>query len=116
MKCELSANVETAVPSNNGDVLKDRLDALSRRIEARKRELEEQGAFSGIHTTGMDDFRKRAAWIKEKLETAISTGVSWDIVKYELERDWNSLYGDFEMFEERLDAEAAKRIGEARST
>jgi hypothetical protein len=108
--------METAVSGNDRDALKDGLDALSRRIEARKRELNEQGVFSGIHTTGMDEFRKRSSSIREKLKTAISSGGSWDIVKYELERDFSSLYHDFEMFEERLDAEALKRIGEARST
>lgn len=101
---------------NHLHALKNRLDALSRRIETRKRELNEQGVFSGIHTSGIDELRKRSSSIRETLETAILSGCSWDTVKYELQRDFTSLYRDFEMFEECLDAETMKRIGEGRST
>jgi hypothetical protein len=54
-------------------------------------------------------FRTRSSSFSETSETAILSGGSCDIVKYELAWDLSSPYHDFEMFEERLDAEAVKR-------
>lgn len=90
------------------DALRDRLDALSSRIDRRVRELKERGAFSGMHGAGMDDIRRRSAMIQERLDAAIARGSSWDMMKYELERDFHSLNEDFESFEQRLDASAMK--------
>ena len=59
----------------------------------------------------MDEFRKRSASIKEKLDAALSKGNMWDIIKYEFERDFHSLSDDFTLFEERLDAETMKQRG-----
>jgi hypothetical protein len=104
------------VTKTDHDALGDRLDALSRRIEARSREFKERGAFSGIHEIGLDEFRKRSASIKAKLDAAISKGSMWDIVKSEFERDFHSLSDDFALFEKRLDAETMKQKGKASPT
>jgi hypothetical protein len=90
------------------DALRERLDVLSGRIDRRVRELQERGAFSGVHNDGMKDIRKRSAAIQAKLDAAIAKGDRRDMLKYELERDFHSLNEDFEEFERRLDANAMK--------
>jgi hypothetical protein len=90
------------------DAFRERLDALSSRIERRIRELQERGAFSGVHGDGMKDIRKRSAAIQAKLDAAIARGDRWDMLKYELERDFHSLNEDFQAFERRLDASIMK--------
>ena len=90
------------------DALRERLDALSGRIERRVRELQERGAFSGVHGDGMKEIHKRSAAIQAKLDAAIAGGHRWDMLKYELVRDFHSLKEDFEEFERRLDASIRK--------
>ena len=95
------------------DLLRDRLDALSCRIEERLREFDQRGTFSGVHSDRMDDIRRRSAAISQKLDAAITQGGRWDILKYELERDFHALNEDFAVFEARLDAEVLKQSGKA---
>jgi hypothetical protein len=90
------------------DALRDRLDALSGRIDRKVRELKERGAFSGAHNAGMEDIRRRSAAIQKKLDAAITSGDRWNMLKYEVERDFHSLNEDFEQFERRLDAGAMR--------
>jgi hypothetical protein len=97
------------------DILRDRFDALSYRIERRLRELKQRGAFSGVHSAGMADIRRRSATIKQKLDAAIAKGDRWNILKRELERDFHALNEDFALFEARLDAETMKQSGKVRS-
>jgi hypothetical protein len=96
------------VTDKDQDALRAKLDALSDQIEKRIRELKERGAFSDVHETGMEEIRKRSVSIKKKLDAALAKGDSWDILKYELERDFHSLNEDFALFEKRLDADTMK--------
>jgi ASC-1-like (ASCH) protein len=95
------------------DALRDKVDALSARIEMRVREIKQYGAFSGIREAGMEEIRKRSVTIKERLDAAIAKGNRWGILKYELERDFHSLNEDFARFERRLDAGTMKQSGKA---
>ena len=54
---------------------------------------------------------RREASIKEKLDSAIHKGETWDSLKYEFDRDFNGLIEEFAQWEEQLDAEAIKREG-----
>jgi hypothetical protein len=90
------------------NALRDRLDALSGRIDRRVREMQQRGAFSGIHGAGMDEIRKRSAAIQKKLDAAIARGDRFETLKCEFERDFHSLNEDFEAFEQRLDASAMR--------
>jgi 50S ribosomal subunit-associated GTPase HflX len=96
------------VTLNDPDLLRDRLDALSGRIDRRVSEMKQHGGFSGFRGAGMDDIRRRSEAIRRKLEAAIEAGRRWDAVRYEMERDLHSLSEDFASFEARLDAEAMK--------
>lgn len=95
------------------DLLRDQLDALSRRIERRLRELKQRGTFSGVHSAGMDEISRRSVTIRQKLDAALTHGGRWDILKCELQRDFHALNEDFALFEARLDAEALKGSGKA---
>jgi hypothetical protein len=89
------------------DPLRDKLDAFSRRLDARVREFKERGEFSGMHEAFAESIRKRQASIKEKLDSAIHNGATCDLIKYEAERDFNGLIEEFLQWEKQLD-----RIGE----
>lgn len=91
------------------DALRNKLDAFSRRLDARIREFKEQGEFSDTHEAFTESIRKRQASIKEKLDSAIQKGARWDLVKYEAERDFNGLIEEFALWEKRLDAETVER-------
>jgi hypothetical protein len=101
------------VVDKDPDLLRDQLDALSCRIERRQREFDQRGTFSGVHSDRMDDIRRRSATISRKLDAAMTQGGRWDILKYELERDFHALNEDFALFEARLDAEAFRQRGKA---
>jgi hypothetical protein len=96
------------VTTEEPDALRDRLDALSGRIDSKVRQWREHGAFSGADGAGMDEIRRRSAAIQKRLDDATARGDTWKMLKYELERDFHSLNEDFREFERRLDAGAMK--------
>jgi hypothetical protein len=91
------------------DMLQNRLDALSQRIEASKRKFTERGELTTNIDADLNGFHGRLATISQKVNDAISKGDTWDIIRYELERDFGSLSEDFEQFEQRLDTEEMRR-------
>jgi hypothetical protein len=94
------------------DPLRDKLDAFSRRLDARVREFKERGEFSGMPEAFTESIRKRQASIQEKLDSAIHEGATRDLIKYEIERDFTGLIEEFLQWEKRLDAETMKQEGE----
>ena len=94
------------------DPLRDKLDAFSRRLDARVREFKERGEFSGMHEAFTESIRKRQVSIQGKLDSTIHNGATRDLIKYETERDFNGLIEEFLQWEKQLDAETMKRIGE----
>jgi hypothetical protein len=106
--CALKRKGAVPVTTREPDALRDRLDALSGRIDRKVRELNERGAFSGARGAGMEEIRRRSAAIQKKLDAAITSGDRWNMLKYEVERDFHSLNEDFREFERRLDASATK--------
>ena len=94
------------------DELRSKLDAFSRRLDARAREFKERGEFSDIHEPFLESIRKRQASIKKKLDSAIQHGAKRDLIKYEAERDFNGLIEEVLRWEKQLDADSMKREGE----
>ena len=94
------------------DELRSKLDAFSRRLDARAREFKERGEFSDIHEPFLESIRERQASIKKKLDSAIQHSAKRDLIKYEAERDFNGLIEEFLQWEKQLDAESMKREGE----
>lgn len=91
--------------------LRSKLDAFSRRLEARIREFKDRGEFSDTHSAFTEGIRKRHDTIKAKLDSAVDRGATWDLIKYEFERDFNALSEEFTQWERHLDATAMR--GEA---
>jgi hypothetical protein len=94
------------------DELRSKLEAFSRRLDARAREFKERGEFSDIHEPFLESIRERQASIKKKLDSAIQHSAKRDLIKYEAERDFNGLIEEFLQWEKQLDAESMKREGE----
>jgi hypothetical protein len=90
------------------DALKARLDGLSRRIEAARCNAAE-GELTPAFDKHLDGFQQRSAAITQKLNDAISKGHTWEMIGYELERDFGSLSDDLKQFEEHLDTEQMRR-------
>ena len=91
------------------DPLRDKFDAFSRRLDARVREFKEQGEFSDMQGAFLGSIRKRQASIKEKLDSALGSVPTRDLIKYEAERNFNGLIEEFVKWEKQLDAETMKR-------
>jgi hypothetical protein len=106
--------IEGCNPMSNEDhdELRDKLDAFSRRLDARTREFKERGEFSDMHEPFLESIRKRQASIKKKLDSAIQHGAKRDLIKYEAERDFNGLIEEVLRWEKQLDADSMKREGE----
>jgi hypothetical protein len=101
--------------ANEADnALNDKLAAFSRRLDARVREFKERGEFSDIHEAFAETLKKRQEFVKERLDSAIHSGTTGGILKYEIERDFNGLPEDFAQWEKQLDAETMK--GHAKRT
>ena len=98
-----------ATTVNDYDVLRRELAAFARRLDAREREFREQGAFSDTYEVLNEEIRKRQAAIKGNFESALQKGATWDLLKYEFERDFNALSEEFARWEKRLDTETIKR-------
>ena len=86
-----------------------KLDALSRRIDARKREFEKNGEFSDIHEALISQIRQRQDKLRMRVDAAAREGTSWDLLKAEFIRDHSSIFDDLLQIGERLEAEAMKK-------
>jgi hypothetical protein len=95
--------------NNDSRILKDRLDALSRKLDEAIRQFKERGEFSDVHEPFAEALRGRQASIRAKLEAAIENNTTWDIIKYEFYRDIDSLTDDLIRWEKQLDAMTMKR-------
>ena len=73
------------------------------------REFKERGEFSDMQGAFLESIRKRQASIKEELDSALGSGATRGLIKYEAERDFNALIEAFVKWEKQLDAEAMKR-------
>lgn len=88
------------------NALKKRLDGFSLRLAARTREFREGGAFASTHAAFTQRLLKGHATVEARLEAATHQGAAWESAKAELERDINTLIGDFGHLEEMFDAQA----------
>ena len=59
------------------DVLKERLDALSRLIEASRRRFIERGDLTPTFQTDIEGFQRRSSAIAANISDAISKGNTW---------------------------------------
>jgi hypothetical protein len=89
--------------SEDPAALRRKLDDLSRRLDARTRELGRNGEFSDIHEALMGDIRKRHDRLRMRVDAADHEGSSWDLVKTEIVRDTSAIFDDLLQLEERLD-------------
>jgi len=91
---------------NEHDALRTKLDAFSRRLAAAVEEFKGRGEFSARHEAMSDSLRKRGASIRQKLQSAIDRREEWNVLKYDIERDYADLAVDFEQFVRELDVDA----------
>ena len=86
-----------------------KFDDLSRRIDVRTREFEQNGEFSDSHEELISEIRQRQDKLRMKVDAAAREGTSWDLLSAELTRDHRSIFDNLLQIEERLDAEAMKK-------
>lgn len=84
--------------------IKKELNRLDRRVSGRRGQLKRQGAFSEVHAAFLGDVAKRQVAIRKKIDKALERGMSFALLRAELERDFNGLSGQILRWEERLDA------------
>ena len=93
----------------NSDELRRKLDEFSKKLERKTKEFKERGEFSDFHGAFAEGIRKRGEAIQSNLDSAILAGRTFTEIKYELERDLNNLFGEFDQWEKQLEADAMKR-------
>jgi len=89
--------------------LSNKLDDLSRRIDARKREFEQTGEFSDAHEALIRAIRQRHDELKAQVDDAAQRGTKRALVRAEIIRDNSSIFDDLLQLQELLDAEALKK-------
>ena len=90
------------------DELRDRLDDFSRRLNAHVRDLKERGEFSEFYRRSIEEIRGRQNQIRQKIAAAEGKGSAWAAIQAEIGRDFESLFDDLRLINERLDAEEMK--------
>ena len=88
--------------------ISEELDAFVHNLSAKRREFYDRGEISISHDAFLKRHQKRHADIEAKLEGAIRRGAVWESIRLELERDFDTLFGNFGHLLERLDAAAMK--------
>lgn len=88
--------------------MKVRLDAFSKRLDARIREFQEHGDFSDAQASLTEDMRQRHDLIVERLNSAMMKGATWDVIRNEFKRDFNALIENFSNWEKQHDARTMK--------
>jgi hypothetical protein len=94
--------------SNAMDSLHDELDAMALRLGARTREFTKSGEFSNAHDASLERRQERHSALEARLVAAIRRGAIWQSIRLELERDFDTLFGNFGHLMDRMDAEAMK--------
>ena len=95
--------------SEEWDAFRGRLDDLSRRLDARTREFEQNGEFLDIHEALTSQIRQRQDKLRIKVDAAAREGKNWNLLKAEFMRDHRSIFDDLLQIEEQLDANAMKK-------
>jgi len=85
-----------------------KLDEFSRRLDAHVRDLTERGQITDAHRKIKEEMARRQDEMRRKIAAAQAEGTSWDLIKSEAERDFNSLFDALLDLNERLDADQMK--------
>ncbi len=91
------------------DVLQYKLDKLAALLRRRKEELTKFGEFSDIHQTLLTEIQDRSDALRKRVTKAEESGSTRKLIRAELARDVSSLFDDFLMLEDRLDANMMKK-------
>lgn len=86
----------------------DKLDEYSKRLDAHMRDLKERGEFTEVHRNLIEEIKSRQDQMEKKVAVAEANGVTWDVIKSEVERDYDSIFDDLLQITERLDANEMK--------
>ena len=95
---------------SDGDTLRAKLEAFSRRLRVRTDEFRRRGEFSDVHQSLLRRIQQRHDQLAAKLADAEKSRDNEDLIKSECARDFKALLDDFLSMEERLDAEAMKGV------
>jgi len=95
--------------SEDWAAFRGKLDDLSRRLDARTREFEQNGEFSDSHEALIIQIRQRQDKLRMRVDAAAREGKNWDFVKAEFMHAHKSIFDDLLQIEERLDADAMKK-------
>jgi hypothetical protein len=90
------------------DALRAKFENFSRRLRARTTDFQQPGEFSDIHRSLLHRIQQRHDRLAAKLAEAEKSGDKSALVKAEFARDFDGLFDEFLVLEERLDTEAMK--------
>jgi hypothetical protein len=91
------------------DLLREKFDDFSLRLDARIAEFKHDGMFATTHAAYVKRVLEGHADVEARLAAAAHRGDVWEASKAELTRDLNALIGDFAHLEEALDAQMMRQ-------
>ena len=89
--------------------LQGKLDDLAERLRRRREEFRTKGEFSDLHRSFVDGILQRNDQLRKKVEAAARDGSAWEFTKAEFWHEFDDLANETLLFEERLDAETARK-------
>jgi hypothetical protein len=93
--------------AEKADELKSRFEDFSTRLDARIREFKATGQLV-VERGSIESLQKRRDAIRMDLDDAIRAGAWSDVVKLDLERNFNGLVSEFARMEKEFATSAAK--------
>jgi hypothetical protein len=84
-----------------------KLDEFSAQLDTRMREFKEKGRFSELDRGFSAEAQARADQLRGRVAEAAEHGTPWDLLKAQVERDFNTLVDDIAALERRFDAQFA---------
>jgi|SRR5215469_11600481 len=102
-----------AVSETDRDDLKAKLDDFTRGLEAQVGEFRQHGKLSDQHQSMMSEIERHRDRIQIKLDLVEACGTARDVIKAEIEGEFDSLADKLALLDERLDADEMGAVASA---
>jgi hypothetical protein len=79
-------------------------------LKAHTDQFKKDGRFSDVYEAMLKQIRQRSDRLKKNVAEAGRKGTNWEMIKAEFTRDLGSIYDDWLIFEEQLEAKINKTI------
>jgi hypothetical protein len=104
----LRARIDELANDPDQAALKKKVNDFVDDLKAHTDQFKKDGRFSDIHKAMLKQIRQRSDRLKKNVAEAERKGTNWEMIKAEFARDLGSIYDDWLIFEEDLEAKINK--------